>query len=259
MVDSSIRRIAAKGFVAAIVAAVVAGPAVAERIFFDDFNAEAGGGTAIFQQSLIHWDITGYVDVIGTANQLGYTVDSTVIDLGGGLIGGFMKSKQSFSYEAGKLVTLSWDMSGNQIRPNGEDIPYIQFHFQQTHPERFQDVKFISGTGFYDWIDFGPWEGCDCDSVRIYDYFFAYGYGLFGDYPMTRQSISFLPVHSGSFQFELGTYSGGGYGPLIDNFAVDVTDYAAAVPEPATWTMLIAGLGLVGAAARRRRMHVASA
>ena len=28
---------------------------------------------------------------------------------------------------------------------------------------------------------------------------------------------------------------------------------AGAVPEPATWEMLIAGFGLVGAAARRRR------
>jgi hypothetical protein len=29
--------------------------------------------------------------------------------------------------------------------------------------------------------------------------------------------------------------------------------YDAAVPEPATWAMLIAGFGFVGAAARRRR------
>jgi hypothetical protein len=39
----------------------------------------------------------------------------------------------------------------------------------------------------------------------------------------------------------------GGLG-IIDNFSV-----AGAVPEPANWAMLIAGFGLVGAAARRRR------
>ena len=39
----------------------------------------------------------------------------------------------------------------------------------------------------------------------------------------------------------LGTYGGGNIG------------LAGAVPEPATWAMLIAGFGLVGAAARRRR------
>jgi len=249
-------RILLQGATASLLAAnlAVASPASATRIFFDDFNSEADGGTAIFQTTLTNWTINGYVDVIGTDNQLGYTVDSTVIDLGGGLTGGFMKSKQTFSYDAGELVTISWDLSGNQIRPQGEDVPYIQFYFEQTNPEQYQEVKFIKGTEFFSLVDFSPWEGCECDSVRIYDFFFAYSYGLYGDYPMTRQSVSFLPVLGGSFAFELGTYSGGGYGPLIDNFAVDVELYAApAVPEPATWALLIAGFGIVGVAARRRR------
>ncbi len=34
--------------------------------------------------------------------------------------------------------------------------------------------------------------------------------------------------------------------------------FAGAIPEPATWAMMIAGFGLVGAAARRRRMAVAA-
>jgi hypothetical protein len=39
----------------------------------------------------------------------------------------------------------------------------------------------------------------------------------------------------------------------IDNFSLS----AAAVPEPASWAMLIAGFGLVGAVARRRRTAIA--
>ena len=39
---------------------------------------------------------------------------------------------------------------------------------------------------------------------------------------------------------------------FIDNVALNVTP-SVAVPEPASWAMLIAGFGLVGAAARRRR------
>lgn len=39
----------------------------------------------------------------------------------------------------------------------------------------------------------------------------------------------------------------------VDNFA------AAAVPEPATWAMLVAGFGLVGFATRRRRLTVVAA
>ncbi|WP_083500197.1 PEPxxWA-CTERM sorting domain-containing protein [Sphingomonas endophytica] len=34
------------------------------------------------------------------------------------------------------------------------------------------------------------------------------------------------------------------------------TDLTSAVPEPATWAMMILGFGMVGAAARRRRQHV---
>jgi hypothetical protein len=51
---------------------------------------------------------------------------------------------------------------------------------------------------------------------------------------------------------------GGGTDFIITGRTMSVTDApvvpgAGAVPEPATWAMLIAGFGLVGAAARRRR------
>lgn len=44
----------------------------------------------------------------------------------------------------------------------------------------------------------------------------------------------------------------------INGYALKVT-MAAAVPEPATWTMLIAGFGMIGAAARRRTRALANA
>ncbi len=40
-----------------------------------------------------------------------------------------------------------------------------------------------------------------------------------------------------------------------DDLIIRVT--AGAIPEPATWAMLIAGFGLVGLAARRRRATLA--
>ncbi|HKP79418.1 MAG TPA: PEPxxWA-CTERM sorting domain-containing protein, partial [Phenylobacterium sp.] len=40
---------------------------------------------------------------------------------------------------------------------------------------------------------------------------------------------------------------------LIDPFRVDATDVKGAVPEPATWAMMLTGFGLLGAALRRRR------
>jgi len=41
---------------------------------------------------------------------------------------------------------------------------------------------------------------------------------------------------------------------LIDPFRVSSTDIGGGVPEPATWTMMIMGFGLLGAALRRRRV-----
>jgi hypothetical protein len=42
-------------------------------------------------------------------------------------------------------------------------------------------------------------------------------------------------------------------------FTVGIADVATGVPEPATWAMMIAGFGLVGAASRRRRRAVVEA
>ena len=40
---------------------------------------------------------------------------------------------------------------------------------------------------------------------------------------------------------------------FFDDFAIDITPAAAAVPEPVTWALLIAGFGMVGVGMRRRR------
>lgn len=44
-----------------------------------------------------------------------------------------------------------------------------------------------------------------------------------------------------------------GVGGYLDNITIS----SVAVPEPATWGMLILGFGLIGASARRRRSHMA--
>ena len=51
-----------------------------------------------------------------------------------------------------------------------------------------------------------------------------------------------------------------GYGEQAMQAAFDANSWsiAAAVPEPASWAMMIAGFGLTGAALRRRRIAVAA-
>ena len=49
-----------------------------------------------------------------------------------------------------------------------------------------------------------------------------------------------------------------GIGYLPRSGGVEVIAISGAVPEPASWAMLIAGFGLVGVAARRRKIAVAA-
>ncbi|MBC7521155.1 MAG: choice-of-anchor C family protein [Sandarakinorhabdus sp.] len=50
------------------------------------------------------------------------------------------------------------------------------------------------------------------------------------------------------------------FGPAIDNISIDGGGgIGSDVPEPASWAMMIAGFGLVGLSARRRRPHSVAA
>jgi hypothetical protein len=60
-------------------------------------------------------------------------------------------------------------------------------------------------------------------------------------------SLSFTAASSGPFSLSFKNSGGDYVGGLLDNVTI------TAVPEPTTYGMLLAGLGLVGAAARRRR------
>lgn len=90
--------------------------------------------------------------------------------------------------------------------------------------------------------------------------FFLYGPVLYDDVAYKaaiRTNPAAQPV------FTLGTFTASTYprnsNPAvpIQNYAITISDAAAAVPEPATWGLMAAGFGLIGAAARRRRVAAA--
>lgn len=60
------------------------------------------------------------------------------------------------------------------------------------------------------------------------------------------------------FQFQ-SDRAGTNRGVWFDNVAVTGAPIGSAVPEPATWAMMIAGFGLAGAAVRKARRHEARA
>ncbi|PTR09062.1 putative secreted protein with PEP-CTERM sorting signal [Nitrosospira sp. Nsp5] len=67
--------------------------------------------------------------------------------------------------------------------------------------------------------------------------------------------ISHVQITSGNMALGAGVNDGAPFGPdnVIDVVAMDDFIYAAPVPEPETYAMLLAGLGLIGAISRRRK------
>jgi hypothetical protein len=69
---------------------------------------------------------------------------------------------------------------------------------------------------------------------------------------VSRTSSSFALINGQNYTLRFTGLATSDSTAFIDSVALNVTP-SAAVPEPASWAMLIAGFGLVGAAARRRR------
>ena len=64
---------------------------------------------------------------------------------------------------------------------------------------------------------------------------------------LTAESLSFTAATTGSYTLSFHNHGGDNVGALLDNVSV------SAVPEPASYAMLLGGLGLLGFAARRRQ------
>ena len=72
------------------------------------------------------------------------------------------------------------------------------------------------------------------------------GIGAFHDFSVAASGITSFKIYQPN--------SGTGDGVVFDNFSFS----AAAVPEPATWAMMILGMGAVGFAMRRRNKNVST-
>jgi hypothetical protein len=80
-------------------------------------------------------------------------------------------------------------------------------------------------------------------------------YAANGSWQDSVHRLDFLVPHSdGSFTFSIRAGGGGYQGGNDESWGIDnIRLSASAVPEPASWAMLILGFGLVGGAMRRRR------
>jgi PEP-CTERM motif len=227
---------------ATAVVAFSAAPASAQEVFNDNFDAE--GDTAL-NTTPSNWDATeGSVDILEDPNGFGLRCaggTGSCIDLDGSTNSpGTIETLNSYSFRPGSLVTLSFDLSGNQ-RGAGPDGFFAAF--------RFVDPTNLLFAGFGDSFGSGTFAN-GVNSVTG----LSVGTSIGAATGFQRYSIFFRPRTSGSIFASIGnTGTGDNQGPILDNVSLSI----AAVPEPTTWAMMILGFGVIGGALRRRRNPVA--
>ncbi len=177
----------------------------------------------------------GTVDLIGTPNAWGLTGQSNFIDLDGSTNDGAIFRSDVFTFKAGDTVTLSFTLAGNQR--GGTD--QWDFGFQTDGGNiDFNNIT-VSGPSI---------SGLPLSAVGP-----AIGAGqadLAYNSDWHTYSMSFKAGNAGAFTAYIGTTSADNVGPLVDDINLTKT---GAVPEPATWALMIGGFGLAGATLRRRR------
>jgi hypothetical protein len=215
----------------------VAAPATGSVILSDNFNSENGGSGAPAYSGFANFTSGGSVDLIKSGD-FGIICDGLCVELDSGDgYGGYFRSN-SYSFEAGDTIRVNFDVGGNQVDDQDFDFWSAGFQFDQT------TVLTNIGTNFYGVdVNYGP------DTI-----FYATQFGdvIGSALPMGRRSVFFTASQAGIFAFVTDAQSYNGTGPIIDNIEISRTGVAA-VPEPAEWSLMILGFGMVGTMARRGR------
>ncbi|MFN3371118.1 MAG: PEPxxWA-CTERM sorting domain-containing protein [Sphingomonadaceae bacterium] len=255
---------------AVLLAAMLAAPAgAATTLFFEDFESYTS----------TTFGVTGTVAGMTVRERVDVLVPPTfsflpgaVVDLDGSGAGprGSGIGKVGFTLSPDRIYRLTLSASGNQRRTGTDDL-FVEFEGLFTSPPPFFTT--CRGEGL-----FAPLGNFNCTPQPSWR---PFPISLRPETPFTEGSIEIrTSAELASFGFWIGTTSRDGFGPLVDWVRFTVEDLPApppggggnppptdqppiiptpnAIPEPATWALLIAGFGLVGGALRRRRQAAAA-
>jgi hypothetical protein len=212
-------------------AIVVAAPAAATTVNFTPLVA--GGANSIvstYDESGFRFYNLGTRSAGGLFNWGTSFSASSADPTGGVLVTNFGYRGTKVSKVDGSLFDFA-SVDLTDYYNDNVDAASITFPDQVTNQLNTKDVKFNFLTG----------SGSTTQTISI-------------DSTPGLQTFTFNKTGLISFVYIPQTTRGGFI--QADNF---VFDTAGAVPEPASWAMLIAGFGLTGAAMRRRRVAVACA
>jgi hypothetical protein len=227
----------------AALAALASGAAHAAVVLSDNFDAENGGVSQTNYTGFANFDVTsGAVDLIAPGNSWGLTGAGSFVDLdGSAFAAGTITSKAAYSYSAGDLVTLTFDISGNERGCCDQNDQW------------FAGFNFAGPTSVNHWTV----DGSDAGTLSIPGGTanFTNGFGLPQGTLWGPHTVSFVATSAGTVNPFFGTYSNDNVGPLLDNVSLSI----GAVPEPGTWAMMLIGVGMAGAGLRAARRRQAGA
>ena len=214
------------------VAALLGAAASANAVTLVNGSFELSGDANASPQSFLElsagspvitgWTVAGMgVDLVGS-NYWSASDGIQSVDLsrrGAGSI------SQSFATTAGNGYLVTFDLSGNPYGGVDDKISVLTFSGSEPINQLYSVTAVNSPTNML-------WE--------------TYGFNF-----VATSAFSTLTFASGE---------NSRFGPALDNVAIaDLGGSPSAVPEASTWVMLVAGFGLVGASARKRRVRTIAA
>jgi hypothetical protein len=229
-------------FAAGLAAACLsASQAVAGLVFTDNFDAENGGASAANYTGFANWTVKAgqRVDLMHNGDS-GTTGSGAYVDLDGSPGPGQIFTKQVFSWTAGALITIDFDMSGNQRSTTPETWYTGFFDLNPAGNGATNRVVFVNNT---------PGPQTNLSGVQS----LTTAITFIGVTHFDPTEVRFNVTNAGSGVFYFGSTSSDGLGPLLDNVRISIDS----VPEPGAWALMLGGFGLAGGALRRRRAALA--
>jgi hypothetical protein len=215
----------------------------AEILLSDSFDKEGGGKSALNYNEFANWLVKGQVDLV-SSGEWGTKCAGSCVDLDGSPGEGHLITNNAFFFDAGDIMRITLDVGGSQ-RSSAFDSFLMTLLFDG-------ETKFSSFS-----TDIGG-KLIESQDGTAAGTSFTQTASISGTAPFATWFFEFTAAHAGSVQYALGSTSADAVGPIVDNVVISRSasfgsaPMAATVPEPATFALMLGGLGALGVVARRR-------